>query len=514
MKIAVRADASSEIGTGHLRRCQSIADAFRELGSEICFVVRKHDSVAEKVVAGTDYPLVWLPEGSGAEPDATPHAAWARVSWQRDVAETVAALRDNAPDWLIVDHYGFDARWHEAVRAALGCRILVVDDLGDRPLAPQMLLDPNVAASHADKFAGRLLTGARMLAGPRFAPLSPAYRVAARYVFSPEVRSVGVFMGGADAEGASAAVVKALRRDAGYEGRIEVVSTSASPYLDELEWLCAVDGNVALSVDLPELSAFFARHDLQIGAGGTSSYERCCIGAPTVALVLASNQLAVVPVLNELGVVCGVALPEIEATKLLSGAPPLGLAVRELLAAPERRRALSTNALRYVDGRGAERVALSVLSDELALRPATMGDASMLHAWRNDPATRSVSINTDEIAYEDHVRWLTAALKTPTRKLFVATVGHKPVGVIRFDLVGGGAWEVSLYMDPGLHGLGLGKRMLLAGEAAMSRVTPPATEFRAQVVPGNSASMGMFGNAGYRGGADCLVKVPYGGAVR
>lgn len=515
MKIAVRADASSEIGTGHLRRCLSLAEALKALGAEICFVIRRHDPAAEHVMAAADYPVHWLPEGDGAvegEAGAAPHAAWAGVSWQRDVAETVAALRARAaPDWVIVDHYAFDARWHEALRAALGCRILAVDDLGDRPLAADMLLDGNAAESHAVKYAGQLPAGTRMLVGPRFAPLSAVYRTAARYLYSPEMRSIGVFMGGTDAEGLSAKVVRALRADAGFDGRIEVVSTSANADLAELARFCDADGKVTLSVDLPELAAFYARHDLQIGAGGTSSYERCCIGAPTVAVVVAPNQLAVVPILSALDMVRGAAVPGVEATKLLPGAQPLGTVVRALIADPEARRVLSENSRRYVDGRGAERVALSILADCLRLRPATMDDAALLHMWRNDPATRSMSINTEEIAYEGHVRWLTAVLKAPTRKLYVAMVGDKPVGVIRFDLLGDGAWEISLYMDPDLQGLGLGKRMLLAGEEAVARAGQAMTEFHAQVVTGNVASMRMFESAGYRGGADRLVKVRHEG---
>ena len=131
----------------------------------------------------------------------------------------------------------------------------------------------------------------------------------------------------------------------------------------------------------------------------------------------------------------------------------------------------------------------------------------MLHSWRNDPATRSVSINSGEIAYDDHVRWLAGVLASPNRRLLVAMIGRRPIGVIRFDSLGDGAWEVSLYLDPDLHGLGLGKRMLLAGEAYLMGAARPVLEIRAQVVPGNVASLKMFNGAGYRDGAEYLVKV-------
>ncbi len=506
MKIALRADATSEMGVGHLRRCLALADAMLELGGTSCFVVRG-DAVARHVMADSAYPVFWLPEHDAADvADDVPHAAWARTGWQRDAQETATALNAWAPDWVIVDHYAFDARWHDSVRSALECAILAIDDLGDRAIAAEILLDSNAAESHADKYAGRLKRPARMLTGPRLALLSPAYRAAPRYAFSPQVRSIGVFMGGTDKKGVSAMVIEALRR-AGFGGRIEAVSSAASPRLAALADVCAADGNAMLSVDLPELSAFYARHDLHIGAGGTSSYERCCIGAPTVALVFAANQLAVVPILSKLGVVRGATLPGVDATRLLAGAPPLETVVQELLADPEQRRALSENSRQCVDGRGAERVALAMFAGTIALRPATLDDADLLHRWRNDPATRSVSINTGTIGYEEHVRWLVGVLASPSRKLSLAMVGRRPVGVIRFDALDGGAWQVSLYMDPDLHGLGLGKRMLLAGEARMLNLGEPALEIHAQVVPGNLASQKMFEGAGYRGDTGRLVKI-------
>lgn len=101
-------------------------------------------------------------------------------------------------------------------------------------------------------------------------------------------------MGGTDPGGISARVLAACRA-AGFAGTIEVVSTSANSRLDALQQACAVDSAVTLTLDQPDLAGFFARHDLQIGAGGGATWERCCIGAPTVAMALVANQSAVVP---------------------------------------------------------------------------------------------------------------------------------------------------------------------------------------------------------------------------
>jgi UDP-2,4-diacetamido-2,4,6-trideoxy-beta-L-altropyranose hydrolase len=510
MRVAVRCDASTRIGTGHLRRCLSLADALAALGAEPCFVLRPHDAVAERIMAAHRYPVFWLspplrPYTPAA--NAPMHAAWAGIPGADDAMETIAVLWEWAPQWVIVDHYAFDASWHLSIRDALRCAVVAVDDLGDRAIGADVLIDANAADNHAAKYAGRLASGTRTLVGPRFAPLAPVYRSAPRYAFDPTVRSVGIFMGGMDEHDASGAALQTLRRDVGFAGAIEIVTSAAAPHADALARACLADGNAVLSMDLPDLSAFYARHDLQIGAGGTSSYERACIGVPTIAVVLAENQLTVVPVLERLGIVRGATLPDVAATGLLAGADDLASVATELIARPDARRAMMERSQQLVDGRGAERVALSLLADRLRLRPATLSDAAMLHAWRDDPSTRAVSINRDAIAYDDHLAWLSRVLASPMRRLFIAMIGTLPVGSIRFDRNEECAWEISLYTDPALHGLGLGGRMLEAGESAIADAEGKQVVFHARVEPGNWASSRMFEHAGYRARQDRLYKV-------
>lgn len=350
--IAIRVDASAAIGTGHLKRCLSLAQALIEAGADVRFVCRALDAVAATVLGDSGIPTLWLPVPAQAftpAPDAPPHAAWAAVPQAQDAHDTALALNGWTPHWLAVDHYAFDARWHQAMRDALGCRLLVIDDTADRALDADALLDHNWAPDHRAKYAGRLQREPLWLCGPRFALLASAYQGAHRYRFHCAVRSMGIFMGGTDPGGISARVLNACRR-AGFKGPVEVVSTSANPQLTALRDACQRDGNTTLTLDQPDLAAFFARHDLQIGAGGGASWERCCIGPPTVLLALTANQQAVVPGLA--------ALRAVRTT----GYPNLPYVLRELIADSAARLVLSERAAGLVDGRGAERVAFQLLN--------------------------------------------------------------------------------------------------------------------------------------------------------
>lgn len=502
-RIALRVDASAIMGTGHLRRCLSLAQALVELGARVDLLVRRLDEVAPQVLSGstmtTGINVHWLPAPAAPytfEPNGPPHQAWAGVSWTQDASEIRAALSDDAPDWLVVDHYAFDMHWHAAVREGLRCRVLVIDDVADRALDADALLDQNWHADHRAKYAARLRREPRWLTGPRHALLSAAYRDAPRYRFREPVRSLGIFVGGTDPGGASEQVLKICRRS-GFAGPIEIASTSGNPHLAELRAACAATPVTSLTLDEPDLAAFFARHDLQVGAGGGATWERCCIGVPTIGLVLAANQMAVVPTLDKLGVLRAARLDGLSQP---ANMPPLSQVLVALLADHSVRRSLGERAVLLVDGRGAQRVALSMLCDTLRVRPATGDDGQMMHRWRNHPAVRAVSGTQDPIPLADHLDWLQRVLAAGDRWLFVAEVGRLPVGCIRFDRLAADRVEVSLYLDPELQGLGLGQRLLLGGEQTMRRHLGHDFTVDASVLPENAASQHLFEACGYHGG--------------
>lgn len=289
--------------------------------------------------------------------DAPAHADWARVDAHRDALETSEILSAQRPDWVLVDHYAFDHRWHAQVRQQLSCRIAVIDDLGDRKLAADLLIDHNPHPDHATKYRHGIPAGTACCFGPNYALLGPDYEDAPRYEFHDVVRSIGIFLGGTDPRQFNLIALAACREIAMFRGPIEIATTSANPTLKALEEAVAHTEDVILSVDQRNLAQFFARHDLQIGAGGGATWERCCIGAPTVGLVCAENQLHSMPYLHDLE-----ALDMVRPLGDWSGvrAADVAQAVAGLIANPSRRRRLSDKSRTLVDGRGAFRVAARI----------------------------------------------------------------------------------------------------------------------------------------------------------
>ena len=352
MRLVFRVDASAEMGLGHVKRCLSLGHALASQGVAVSFVTRDLGVpvAAQAAAEGFECKTLPVPHAQFHARSDIPHAAWAQIEASSDAQETIAAIGGNAIDWVVIDHYSFDATWHRTVAAALNCRIAVIDDLGDRALAADVLIDHNHAENHATKYARHIAAHTTLLGGPLYALLGPGYAEAPRYAFHALVRSIGIFMGGADAGNHSALALHAVRDLVAFDGEVEIVTTPSNRHLPELQADAGRRPRTTVTTSLPDLKSFFARHDLHIGAGGGATWERCCIGAPTLAMIVANNQRHVLIPLQELGVLQ--AVPEIPPS-----ASDIARETRSLIDNSELRSELADRARRLVDGHGAARVA-------------------------------------------------------------------------------------------------------------------------------------------------------------
>jgi len=297
MNVAFRTDASLQIGTGHVMRCLTLADALRERGANCRFVCREHPGNLLSLVRDRGYQVYALPSGIASEHGSLAGGAeWLGVSETIDVGETRAALVDEEVDWLIVDHYGVSARWEVQLRAV--CRkLMVIDDLADRPHDCDLLLNQNLGRSRKN-YADLLPNHCTVLVGPRFALLGPDFALLRPYSLSrrapkAELQHLLITMGGVDRDDATGKVLDALDESCIFPGnsRISVIMGSQAPWIKRVRIKAAqLPWPTEVMVNVRNMAEIMAGSDLAIGAAGTTSWERCCLGVPSMIFVLASNQ--------------------------------------------------------------------------------------------------------------------------------------------------------------------------------------------------------------------------------
>lgn len=506
MKVVLRTDASQRIGTGHLMRCLTLADALRAGGAHTRFVCRPLPPGLDQFVRARGHELVLLPAGldpvetgvrsvAGADPVSAqcadpPHAAWLDATQEDDARATLAALAgDGAWHWLVVDHYALDIRWEAPLRAQAR-RILAIDDLADRRHDCDALLDQNLYAGMQARYDGRVPEGCVRLLGPRHALLRPEF-AAARARLRPRgeaVRRVLVFFGGIDARNLTGVALDALDAIDGEFG-VDVVIGAAHPQRDALLARCAARARTTCHVQAANMAELIAAADVGVGAAGVATWERCALGLPALAVAVAANQQALLRDAAGAGLVLG---PDIDA----DDAAALALHLRALIGNGALRAHMARVGLAAVDAHGADRVARLMLQPEVEVRRATGADARDLFDWRNAPEVRRVSRNDAPIAWDDHQRWLAATLADPQRVLLVGSADSLPVGVVRYDLAGDSA-EVSIYLAPGQAGRGLGRALLRAAERWLAACHPGIATVFAEVLAGNTVSQGLFTGCGF-----------------
>lgn len=357
LKVAFRADASLEIGTGHVMRCLTLADALRQQGATCRFLCSPLggnliDAIRQR---GYAVDMLALPQNghvSEADSDLPAHHVWLGKSWQLDAQQVTEVLKEQKQDWLVVDHYALDARW-EMATASVRERLLVIDDLADRQHVCDGLLDQNLG-SVSRAYEDKVPASCQLFVGPQFALLRPEFAACrsaslARRA-SGTLRSILVTMGGVDKDNATVQVLEALKAARGMPDslQIDVVMGQHAPWLQEVRAAAAaMPWKTAVHVNTPRMADLMVKSDLAIGAAGSTSWERCALGLPTVMVVLAANQHKAAKSLGQVGAVVSVELGEnfVQAVKDR---------VERLAVDQELLRAMSTKAAQVTSGKGIE----------------------------------------------------------------------------------------------------------------------------------------------------------------
>lgn len=294
-----RVDASLTMGTGHVMRCLTLAEALRTRGAQCHFICRSHLGNLIATIRQRGFSVAALPSVfEDFQPQADDvgllpsHAHWLGCDWRIDAEQTLDVLHVIKPDWLMIDHYSIDARWERRLAPA-SKRVMVIDDLADREHECDLLLDQNWFGEQAPgRYRGLVPAGCRCMLGPAYALLRPEY-AQLRSLMPPRdgiVRRALVFMGGSDPANQTGKVLDALMQPGLDQLVVDVVIGVNHPDPQGIARKVEARPATNLYSGLPSLAGWMARADLMIGGGGSTTWERMCLGLPAVVISIADNQ--------------------------------------------------------------------------------------------------------------------------------------------------------------------------------------------------------------------------------
>lgn len=311
MNFAIRADSSFEIGTGHTMRCITLAEALRQKGHNCFFISKTHEGNINNQIIKKNFNLHEINTSPYRknEKEQTMHYHWLGSSWSNDAQQTEAILRKINPDWIIVDHYSLDYLWHKKVSKYVK-NIMVIDDLADRKLYCNILLDQNLGAEKS-QYNPLVPENCKKFLGPKYSLLRPEFSNFRKKSLlkrnTGKLEKLLINFGGGDKLNLTEKVLHTLHKMQLTENiSIDVVMgpqasmpNNLSNYTHKIK--------INFLKNIANMAEVMMNADLAISAGGSTTWERCSLGLPSIIFSVADNQKKIAKNIEEIG--AGVTLP-------------------------------------------------------------------------------------------------------------------------------------------------------------------------------------------------------------
>ncbi|UOG76750.1 UDP-2,4-diacetamido-2,4,6-trideoxy-beta-L-altropyranose hydrolase [Hymenobacter tibetensis] len=470
-RLLLRADGNSRIGLGHVMRLLALAEILREEVAECLFLIREPDQELQHQLAAIGCRVLALPAQPLAE-----EAAWL-------VRHIV-----HSTDVLVLDGYSFTYSYQHTLRGAAS-HLIFVDDLHSFPLAADLVLNP-AGGVKASQYELRQ-PGARLLAGPAYAPLRAAFREAAFLPASNATpATVLVCLGGADPTHQTRHVATTLFALPAVQ-QVHAVVGSAYSGWEELHIWASQQPRLTLHRNLSadELVELMRCCGAAVCSPSTVSYEYCAAGGGLLLLLpIADNQHDI----NLFLLSAGLGIPYSSTSNALTALDAGKLAAQ-----------FRQQQRRVFDGLAPVRLrqefrALQLPPPPFYLRPATAADSGQLFSWTNDPTVRQYSFSPAPVARTEHEQWFAARLTDPHSLVLLAEdpVHNSPIGLIRFQIAEEKA-TLSYLLDPAYRGRRLAPVLLLAGTRYLAQTFPAVRQVLGHVQQHNTASIKAFERAGF-----------------
>lgn len=307
MKVVIRVDSSSLIGSGHLMRCLTLAQRYSKEGHNVAFLCRKLEGNLSGLVKKQDFQLYLLPV---AEKDDTliGYAKWLTVTQEQDAAETVAVIQKMGKvDRVVVDSYAIDETWEKIVRPYTN-EIFVIDDLANRKHDCDILLDQNFYLNKDERYIGLVPKHCKLLLGPKHALLREEFYQVKEKMKNRDgnLHKILVFYGGADATDETSKAIEALSKlkQSGELATVKVtiVVGGNNPRKDTIAALCSEEGFDYL-YQVNNMAELMAEADLMLGAGGSTTWERLFLDLPALVTAVAENQFEICEACASVGMI-------------------------------------------------------------------------------------------------------------------------------------------------------------------------------------------------------------------
>lgn len=381
--VVIRADANSKIGMGHVMRCLSVADALLKRGEEVLFVTADDTPVPLLTKKGIPYRVLHT---DYADMEAELPKLWNALSeLPQGPGEPEAALPQRNT-FILVDSYYVTEKYLAALKKRI--TTIYMDDIYAFSYPVDMLINYNIYGEEMGYEKDAAFADTKLLLGTKYVPLREEFSAGAGYgqsrkELSAETENVtpaedrlhqtaeqgrtadgGILIttGGSDSFNlAGQLLMEAMKYDALKEKEYHVVSGSLNPHIGELQALAQKHENIHIHCNVTNMAELMAESEVALSAGGSTLYELCAMGVPVIAFSFAENQERLVQTFVKRGIAQYGGNYRTDGNKMIQNTIA---GLETLLEDKNLRSEYRKKARTLVDGKGAERIAEALLSEQ------------------------------------------------------------------------------------------------------------------------------------------------------
>ncbi len=333
--LLIRADASSEIGVGHVMRCLALGQVWRNGGGRVAYVMANSTEWVQKRLEREGFDVILIGP---------------RVELQVDILRTLQAARELNAGWIVIDGYQFPPKYGNVIKST-GLGLVLVDDCGvAEDCTADFVLNANFGA-HSGMYR-KCRSYTRLLLGTQYTLLRQDFTLWRRWQREiPErARKILITMGGSDPDNTTQVALHAIELLRSPIATTVLSGGSNPRSSDLIQMASRIGKHVRVEESVANLPELMAQSDLAIIAGGGTLWELLFMACPVVSFGRTDVQRRILEPLHHEGAIVHMGDPQYADPEVLARV------IEEISLSPSRRAKMAFPAKRYVDGEGADRV--------------------------------------------------------------------------------------------------------------------------------------------------------------
>ncbi len=277
-------------------RCLNLAKHLKKSTNNISFICRDHVGNLNDLIINSGFEVLSLPINvnsniNSSDNKNTDYSNLLGVSQKQDALDTISVIGDSHSDMIIVDHYSLDIYWEKALRK-YAKKIMVIDDLANRKHDCDIVLNQNFFLQNSNLYLNKTPKHCVRLLGPKFALLGNEYRLAKQKLSKHRgrVNKVLIYFGSSPDYNLITKVLEIFQNEVLKQIKLDIVIGMNTHEIESIKSFCKIRPNSETHILVPNLSELMCKSNLFIGAGGITTWERICLGLPSIIVTTGKNQ--------------------------------------------------------------------------------------------------------------------------------------------------------------------------------------------------------------------------------